>query len=123
MDNNGLIYLASPYTHPDIYIMEKRYLEAVKAVNYLMNQGKIVFSPIVHNHPVAVTYGLPRGWDYWKKYDGVILKACNELMVYQMNGWQYSKGIEGELKIANELKIPISYLSPIEVSGYTKKAS
>lgn len=100
--NAPLVYLASPYSHHDPAVMELRYLAAVEAVSYLMKKGFVVFSPIVHCHPIAVIHGLPRSWDYWKTYDETFLRKSDILMIYQYDGWEFSKGIKAEMEIARE---------------------
>jgi hypothetical protein len=117
MNKNGLVYLASPYSHPDPAVMESRYLEAVKAAHYLMSQGHVVFSPIAHNHILVKMFGLPVGWEYWEKFDSVYLRMSSQLIILTLDGWMESKGIKGELKIAGELQLPLDYLSMAEVNG------
>lgn len=51
--SDELIYLASPYNHPDEKVRIERFKEIVKISARLMKRGWIVYSPIVHNHPIA----------------------------------------------------------------------
>jgi hypothetical protein len=74
-----LIYLACPYSDPDPAVMEKRFEAANMVALSLMIQGQHVFSPISHCHPLAQLGGLPRGWDFWKKYDSTMISRCEEL--------------------------------------------
>jgi hypothetical protein len=46
------------------------------------------------------------GWDYWQEYDREILSACGALVVFCLEGWQRSAGVQGEMKIAEEMRIP-----------------
>lgn len=48
-----MIYLASPYSHPDPAVEELRFEAACEAACKLMQQGHHVFSPIAHTHPVG----------------------------------------------------------------------
>lgn len=71
-----LTYLASPYNDESAELREKRYQEACKACVWLMNRDWAVYSPIVHNHPLATNYEAERelreltdnarrrGWQY-----------------------------------------------------------
>jgi hypothetical protein len=59
-----MIYLCSPYTHPDPAVREARYEAACRTAAHLMRSGKIVFSPIAHSHGIA-QYGLPKDWSFW----------------------------------------------------------
>ena len=55
-----MIYLASPYSHPDPAVMEQRFETACRVAGWLMARGEIVFCPIAMSHSVAVRYDLPR---------------------------------------------------------------
>lgn len=105
-----LIYLATPYSHPDQAVMEARFDAACRVTGELMQQGRKAFSPIAHTHPIAVRCDLPRGWDFWHAYDLAMLQACTELIVVKMPGWEQSKGIAGEIEIMKQLGKPISYM-------------
>ncbi len=59
-----MIYLASPYSHPDARVRQRRFEEACQAAAAITRAGLSVFSPISHSHPIA-RYGVPTGWDYW----------------------------------------------------------
>jgi Domain of unknown function (DUF1937). len=48
-----MIYLASPYSHPDPLVREARFDAACRAMADLVHAGQIVFSPIVHGHPLG----------------------------------------------------------------------
>jgi len=109
MKKTGLIYLASPYTDSDPAVMEKRFQVVNKVAAELMKQGYLIFSPISHTHPIAVAGGLPRGWEFWARYDRCILRACIGLMVLKQSGWEESKGVRAELKLAAEMKLSIEY--------------
>jgi len=105
-----LVYLATPYTDDDPYIMEKRFRRASTAAARLMQIGLHVFSPISHTHPIASLGGLPRGWEYWRQYDLAILSCCARMIVYKQPGWDRSKGVASEIAIAQKLGIPVEYM-------------
>ena len=105
-----LIYLASPYSHPDESVRLQRFETVCFVADKLMSEGKHVFSPIAHTHPIAVKGDLPKGWDFWEEFDRKFISACGELWVVMMDGWRESKGVQAEIKIANELGIPVKYV-------------
>lgn len=104
------IYLASPYSSPLSEVREQRFNAAVKMVADLMNEGQIVFSPVVHNHPVAEQHDLPGTWEYWEKYCTVFLLYAERIVVLKLDGWETSIGVQAEIKIAEKYGIPITYL-------------
>ena len=105
-----LIYLAVPYSHSSADVREARFKSANKAAAQLMRAGLYVFSPISHTHPIALAGDLPLGWEYWQNYDRAILQICRKLVVLQLEGWLQSKGILEEIKIAEEMGIPVEFL-------------
>lgn len=108
-----LYYLASPYNHPTQLRRHERYMANVKALADLLHSGKHIFSPIVHNHPVAVFRDLGRGWEFWKQYDELMLRKCDGLIVLRLEGWQESVGVQAEIKLAKELGLPIIYMDAV----------
>lgn len=104
-------YLSIPYSHPDMLIRKNRFEVANKITADLMKQGRIIFSPISHCHPLT-DYGLPGAWDYWKKYNREFLKICKRLIIVKLDGWEESVGVTAELKIADEEGITIEYMDP-----------
>jgi hypothetical protein len=65
-----MIYLASPYSHPDPAVRQERYEAVCQAAAELISRGHIVFSPVAHSHTIA-TYGLPGDWEFWQRTDRI----------------------------------------------------
>lgn len=109
----SMIYLASPYTHPDPKVRESRFHDVCKVAGRLMQKGHHVFSPIVHSHPISIVCGLPTVWKFWKKHDVDFLKWCTQLWIAQFSGWNESVGVSKEIKIVQRMKKPIYYVDPV----------
>lgn len=107
-----LVYLATPYSHPDEAVREERFRAVNTAAAELMRKGMHIYSPISHTHPIALAGDLPLGWEYWQAYDRAILSACCKLIVLMLDGWKESKGVTGEIAIACELGLDVEYISP-----------
>ena len=112
-----LVYLAIPYSHPDPKVSLARFELANKIAAKLMNQGALIYSPISHTHPIALAGKLPLGWEFWHKYDTAMLKCCYKIIVITADGWETSKGVTSEIKIAMELGLKIEYLDPDNEEG------
>jgi nucleoside 2-deoxyribosyltransferase len=106
-----MVYLSSPYSHPDHIVREERFRAACEAAAKLMRLGFVVFSPVVHSHPIA-NCGLPTEWAFWERQDRDFLERCDEVIVLTLDGWSESIGVQAELQIAEELGKPVRYLSP-----------
>ena len=111
-----MIYLASPYTHPDPVVREQRFKAVCRMAAELMRRGVILYSPIAHSHPIS-EFGLPTEWEYWETADREHLNHCDELVVLMLEGWRESRGVQAEIRIAQELDKPVRYLDPLEATG------
>lgn len=107
-----MIYLAGPYSHPDPKVMEERFERLTAYAAKLMAAGEIVYSPITHNHPIAIRHSLPRDWSYWKQFDCFFLKHAKQVRVYLLDGWTESVGVAAECELASTLGIPIFHVIP-----------
>ncbi len=107
-----MIYLASPYTHKSAYIQHQRFKVVCAVAAKLMSEGKIIFSPIAHGHPIALVGKLPTDWDYWEKFDKEFLNASESMIVLMLDGWEESKGVQAEIKYFTELNRPINHYLP-----------
>lgn len=105
-----MIYLASPYAHPDPIVREQRFRAACRATSALLRIGKTVYSPIVHGHPL-VEYGVPTEWPFWEHNDRELLQRCEEVVVLTLDGWQASIGVAAEIALARDLGRPVRFLA------------
>ena len=106
-----LTYIASPYAHPSAAVREAR-LEAVRHVcGKMVDEGRIVMSPLVYLGELAFR-GVhpPQGW---YAFDLQLLARCDELIVLQLPGWEDSRGVLVEIAGAQTKGIPIR-LMPLE---------
>lgn len=110
LHHHELIYLASPHSHPDAAVRQARYEAAVKAAARLFAEGRFVYSPIAHTHPIAIAGDIPPDFDHWRAYDRHILTLCDRIVVLKLEGWRESKGVQAELTMSVELNLPVEYM-------------
>lgn len=115
-----LAYLASPYSHPDPAVRQRRYADVLRAARLLMEQGHHVWSPIVYTHHLAEA-GMAMDWGYWQRFDEAMLSRCQELWILMLDGWRDSEGIRGELWLARRLSMPVRLLSMGDVDAGVPK--
>jgi hypothetical protein len=104
-----VIYLASPYSHPEPCVREERFHAVCQKAAELIREGMIVFCPIAHSHPMTV-FGLPVDWDYWEAFDRAYLSVCNELLVLTLPGWEESQGVQAEIAIMRSLGKTVRFI-------------
>ena len=105
-----IVYLACPYSDPDPEVRRLRFELANLTTVVLIREGRIVFSPISHSHPLS-RLGLPGDWKFWEPMARAYLKICRRVAVLTLPGWENSVGVQRELDIASQLAKPISYLN------------
>lgn len=113
---SSYIYLASPFSHPDPDVMEARYQQVCQATLKLMAKGLVVYSPIGHNYHLAKMGNLPCQYDYWRRFDEVMVGRASELYVCTMDGWDKSFGVKEEMDFASHIGLPISLVCPDTLS-------
>lgn len=106
----GFYYLASPYYHPKQEIMEQRYHIVAAMTTDLLKRGVHTYSPIVHNHHLAVNGDLPRDFDFWMDYDCAMLSKADAIIVAQIDGWQQSRGVAYEMEFARTNNIKLTFM-------------
>jgi nucleoside 2-deoxyribosyltransferase len=106
-----MIYLASPYSHPDAVVRQKRFEAACRAAAALLRAGFSVFSPIAHSHPIAL-HGVPGTWAFWQQVDREQLRRCQAIVVLRLAGWETSVGVHAEIEQARRWGIPVIEVDP-----------
>jgi len=107
-----MVYLASPYAHPDPATREARFRAACRQAASLLRCGINVYSPIAHTHGIAAEGDLPTDWSFWEKFDRQYIKMCDEVWVLALDGWEESRGVQAEIALARKLGKPVVVLEP-----------
>jgi len=113
------IYLAAPYSHENEVIQSLR-AKAIgrKAALLMLKENYIVFSPISHTHDLSKMFDIfvPDTSFNWKKFAfwlrqdlSYIIDWCDELHVYCLPGWRWSRGVKLEIITAYTYNIPIIF--------------
>lgn len=92
-----MIYIASPYSHPNPGVRQERYLLVRLYTARLLAAKSWCYSPIVHCHDLANAHDLPTDAAYWLEYDFHVLERCDALHVLSLPGWEDSKGVQAEI--------------------------
>lgn len=112
MTTSSFVYLGAPYSHPKAAVREFRFHQANVAAAKLMAQGRVVFSPISHSHPIAAYLddALLLDHEFWMRQDLGILEKAERLIVLRVEGWERSRGVTAEIAHAEQHGIPIEYM-------------
>lgn len=107
------IFLASPYSHPEISVRLSRFVAASRACSYLAQTGLAVYSPIVHWHDIALAERLPFDADFWLEQNRPFIEKCDRLYVLTLAGWEKSVGVTLEIAMARALDKPVIQFPPV----------
>ena len=108
-----MIYLASPYTHDSSLIRFKRYSDAFRYTRHQMRLRATIFSPVVYGHQFAPHIAGASPYEFWEYFNNQMMLLATSVHVLQLDGWEQSRGIAHELKIADDLGIAVKYVEPI----------
>lgn len=115
-----MIYIASPFSHPEKSVEEARYHNVLDYTAHLIQQKIVAFSPIVHCYGMHLKHKLPGDARYWKRFNEEMLVHAHLLHVLKLDGWETSKGVQAEIQFAKYKKIPIIH---IEGNGLWRESS
>lgn len=104
-------YLACPYSDPDSQVKQRRLDVVTRAAFKLMQEGRVVYSPLTHNIPIS-QLGIQGRWTTWQSFDLPILSKCDFLIVLRLPGWETSPGVTAEIAHAKKENIPIEWMDP-----------
>lgn len=114
----GIVYLASPYTHKDFEVRQKRYQQALEATTEITENFDLnIFSPIVHSHPIGIELdksqkGLSTDRDFWLNKCLAYVEKCDELWVLMIDGYKESYGVAVEVRYALHLDKRVFFYNP-----------
>jgi hypothetical protein len=98
-----MIFLATPYTHPDENVMETRRTNVCVISSLLLEKGIFSFSPLIYGLELIKHSHLEdKSFAYWEQYCESLLKKSDELYVINCDGWENSKGLLAEIKFFSQ---------------------
>jgi|SRR5271157_1025842 len=105
-----MIYLATPYTHPDVEVRKNRYREAVAVAYRLTVNGHNIFSPIIATHEMGNQFNLPYDYAFWENWCHDFISSSKVFLACCMDGWEDSAGVGKESTYARSINVPVRFL-------------
>lgn len=102
-----LVYVAAPYFHDDESVRNYRRRKAIEYSETLFRRGINFYSPLLFSEKFAKNTARE---GYWLNHGKMMVKACTEIHVLCLEGWEKSGGIKGEIEVAQEIGIEIKYI-------------
>jgi hypothetical protein len=112
-----MIFVSAPYSSPYNEIIKKR----VKVVSLysgdLLKKDIMCIAPILIGNTILNECNLPKDFGFWDKLSYAYLDQATEMHVLLMKGWDYSRGVTGEIEFAKRKNIPIKYINYSIIDG------
>jgi hypothetical protein len=109
-----MLYLASPYSHPDEQRRFRRFLAAREYVWQRMGQGELIFSPIVYAHQFDRDFQAPFDHTPWIPMNKWYIENCRFIEVLKLRDWEQSEGIKQEIALARSINKHVVYVAPLD---------
>jgi hypothetical protein len=106
-----MIYLASPYAHPDPKVRKLRVKNITAVARQMIMRGDPVFSPVVYTSQFKIK---EFQHEDWLRFDFYFLSISARMLVVPMQGWRESKGIAEEMAYCEANSIPWEMMSDKE---------
>lgn len=121
-DSPAMVYIAAPYSHPDVYVRASRARFASECAAWLMEKGFSVVSPLSMGHHIAEKCVEARtDFAAWENTCLQLLESCSAVCVLMLEGVQDSVGVTAEMAHARKLGIPCNQIG--YVNGQFKIAA
>jgi hypothetical protein len=107
------VYIATPYTKYKLGIQEA-WKTAVEVSSRLKKAGVVLYSPIVHSHPIAIMGNIdPLDFKMWIADNISQVEDADACAVVLMDGWAESFGVQDEIKKFKDAGKPIYLVHPV----------
>jgi hypothetical protein len=53
---------------------------------------------------------MPTDWEFWMDFCIALLSKCDRMVVAKIPGWEESKGVQAEIRYAQDHGIPVEYI-------------
>lgn len=109
---NQIIYVSVPYTSPYSAVTDYRMLKFAEYAGELQRNGYTVVSALYNHFLLEQGIDLPSAWEFWKTTSETLVVISDEVHVLQLDDWDKSIGVKGEIDFANSLGIKVVYIEP-----------
>lgn len=113
-------YVALPYSSGTDYRFPHkeerkkfRYRMALRYIYWAASRGEHVICTIAMTHEPAELYGMPDDAGYWYDFNLAVIEKAASVTLLMLPGWKDSMGVRAELELAQSLKLPIRYITPV----------
>ena len=124
-----IIYIAGPYSNNAPIDAKKdaspkkreaRVNAVTEIARQLVEDGKIVYSPLTMTHPIDIRMGKNPDSAFWVAFDEAFMAHCSRIVVLKLPGWDGSSGVEREIEYFKQKGIAAEWLEPSDF-GITKE--
>ncbi len=107
-----MIYVASPYSHPDLAVRGDRYQKVMDYCYHCLLNKINVYSPILHFHAMSLRFQLPATQEPYHRHNVEMMEICEDMHVLALDGWRESRGLADEIRFFRRWTKPIKLVNP-----------
>lgn len=101
-----VVYISGRYRDPrGAFYIRANIREAERAALFVWKYGGVALCPHLNTALFDGAFGIPD--DTWLKGDFELVRRCDA--VWALPGWESSVGASAEVKLANEIGLPVLY--------------
>lgn len=108
-----MIYLASPYSDLDPIVRRLRFEKTRRFTYIAIEQGAIIFSPIVYCHQFSVEFDAPTAAADWRDFNEWMMSRSEACWVLTLPGWEKSLGVQAEIDYFRAAGKSLEYKAPL----------
>jgi len=109
-----MIFVSGPYSHADVEVKNSRAKLIAQACLNLMKRGESTISPLTFGLSIIEKTGedLPDDYEYWGRLCEDFVRISSKLYILDIDGWNKSGGVLGEIRAAISFDIPVYLVHP-----------
>jgi hypothetical protein len=111
---NELIYVACPYSHLDLNVVNYRIKILTSFLAELASKNKIGVSPLLMHFCINEKNQLPSDYKFWQNYSLTLLNKCDSIIVLMLPGAIVSTGVKDEIDFALSHNKPVKLKFPLK---------
>lgn len=103
-----MIYVAAPFWHEKEKVRKARRQAAILYSEQLFFKGHLFYSPLLYSERFEAK---KQKENFWLSHGLKMVEIATSMHVLCLDGWESSAGIKGEVAKAEQLEIPVKYIT------------
>lgn len=106
-----VVFVAGVFNNYDKEVMRENVKRIAGYCAKLLDDDVCCLSPVLFGVTILEYFNLSSSFNYWEKLSYNYIDMCTEVHVLMTEGWARSRGVQSEIKYAEQTNKSIIYLS------------